>query len=210
MYCKSCNSLLNEDSKICPKCGFDNNNDLEETTEIYLNKIANPRENKNKRHTATLIVFLIFLVAILIVFLYIIKDNSNEEGNVVITTTTTTTTTSNIKKFKFNGIQVEYPKDTYGTLTDTIFLKEDNSIYITFNTISEEEYNEYINTNDVLDDTLGEISTKTFASDNSYSHIFTVNNTYYLIEVNYKDSTTSENIQLELSKIIKSLSIISK
>ncbi len=207
MYCKGCNSLLEENNPICPKCGLDNNSVTEETTEIYLNKISDPRENKGKNNKYPIIICLFFLLSIVLIFLYIFKDSNNKEVNNTTTTKVTEKVNEKLKTFKFDSIRLKYPKDTYGTSTNTIFLKEDNSINIVIKNITFEEYNTFVTSNEVLDDSLGEIPTKTYASETSYFHIFTSKDKYYSIEVNYKDIQTSEEIKLELSKIIKSLTI---
>ena len=207
MYCKGCNSLLEENNSVCPKCGLDNNAVMEETTEIYLNKISNPRDNNNKKNKLTIVLCLFLSLSVLVIGIYIFKDSSKAKINNTTTAKTTEKVNEKIKTFKFDSIRLKYPKDTYGTSTNTIFLKDDNSINIVLNKITFEEYNTYITTNEVLDDYLGEITTKTFASENSYYHIFTVKDNYYLIEVNHKGLETTEEIKLELSKIIKSLTI---
>lgn len=207
MYCKGCNSLLEENNAICPKCGLDNNALLEETTEIYLNKISNPRDMKNKKNKLTIVLCLFFSLSIFIIGIYIFKDSSKADINNSTTSKTTEKVNEKIKTFKFDSIKLKYPKDTYGTSTNTIFLKSDNSINIVLKNISSEEYNTQITANEVLDDYLGEIPTKTFANENSYFHTFIVKNNYYLIEVNHKGLETSEETKLELSKIIKSLTI---
>lgn len=207
MYCKGCNSLLEENNSVCPKCGLDNDTVLEETTEIYLNNITDPRKNNNKRNKFAVTLCLFFALSILVIGIYIFKDSTKAEIKDNSTTTTTEKVNEKIKTFKFGSLRLQYPKDTYGTSTNTIFLKDDNSINIVCNNVSYEEYNTYITTNEVLDDSLGEIPTKTFANDVSYYHIFTVKDKYYLIEINHKGLETSEETKLELSKIIKSLTI---
>lgn len=210
MYCKECNSLLNENDSICPNCGIDNKEITEETTEIYLDKISNPKEYKNNKNSKTLIFILILILGLGIISLYIFKDSKKENQN-DCSTTTTTTTTAKLSEFKFNNLILEYNKEKYGTSSNTIFLKENNNINININEITEENYMEIINSNDAIDDLLGTIETKTFANLelNSYSHIFSYDEKYYLIEVNY-DSLDNEVIQLELSRIIKSLKVKKK
>lgn len=207
MYCKGCNSLLEENNSVCPKCGLDNNTVMEETTEIYLNKISDPRKTKNKKNTLTIVVCLFFLLSILVIGIYIFKDSTKAKINDNTTTTTTEKPNENIKTFKFGSLRFKYPKDSYDTSTNTIFLKSDNSINIVISNVTFEEYNTYTTTNEVLDDYLGDIPTKTFAGETNYYHIFAVNDQYYLIEVNHKGLETSEEIKLELSSIIKSLTI---
>ncbi len=202
MYCKGCNSLLNENDAICPKCGLDNNKILEETTEIYLTKISNPQEQKNKKNNTPLIITLIFIIAIIIIGLYVFKDCKNTEPNP--TPTTSTTTSSQLNTFKFENLRVKYDKKKYTVNNNSIFLKENNNVNITFKNISIDEYTTISNSNELLDDKLGSVETKTYAGLNSYSHIFTVDGNFYLIDVNYSEAT-NESIQLELSRIIKSL-----
>ena len=207
MYCKGCNSLLEENNSICPKCGLDNNAILEETTEIYLNKISDPRKSKNKKNTLTIVMCLFFALSLLVIGIYVFKDTTKAKINNNTTTTTTEIINESIKTFKFDLLRFKYPKDTYGTSANTIFLKSDNSINIVINNVTFEDYNAYITTNEVLDDYLGDIPTKTFAGETNYYHVFAVNDKYYLIEVNHKGLETSEEIKLELSNIIKSLTI---
>lgn len=207
MYCKGCNSLLEENNSICPKCGLDNNEVTEETTEIYLTNITDPRKNNNKKNKPVIIICLFFALCILIIGIYIFKDSTKAEIKNESTTTTTQNVKENNKTFKFGAIRLKYPKDTYGTSTNTIFLKDDNSINISVSNVSLDEYNTYVTANDCLDDYLGDIPTKTFANDTSYYHVFAVKDKYYLIEVNHKGLETSEELKLELSKIIKSLTI---
>lgn len=202
MYCKGCNALLNENDSICPKCGLDNNRILDETTEIYLDKISNPKEHGNRKSNMPIVIILVFILAIAIIILYIFKDSENNVRNDV--PTTSTTITAQLSTFKFDNLRLKYDNERYGTSTNTIFLKENNNINIVLKSITIDDYNLLINSNEILDDKLGDIETKTFASENSYSHVFLESEHYYLIQVNYTN-IDNENIQLELSRIIESL-----
>lgn len=207
MYCKKCNSLIENDTSICPNCRFNNEEDLNETTEIYLDKIsraANPVVVKRKNYK-TVVILLLFIVLGVVSF-YVIKDS-----NAIITNTSNEITTQQViilnKKFKLNSITMNYSDLTYGTSTNTIFNKKDNEFNIEINIITEDEYNELLNTKEVLTSKLGEVETNTFAEETYYSHIFKHNDVYYEITVNYKNDNTDEsnNIKNELSKIINTL-----
>lgn len=206
MYCKKCNTLIEKDTSICPNCNFNNDQNLDETTEIFLDRVtkeANQVVVKEKKYR-TVLVLLMFLVIGISLF-YIIKDSKaiNDVNNI--------TTTQQIiilnKKFKFKNIIVNYSDLNFGTSSNTIFYKNNNEYNINISIIDENEYNEILNTNELLDSKLGSFDTKTYASDNSYSHIFNYLDEYYLITINYPSDIKDEYamIQSEMSKIINTL-----
>lgn len=206
MYCKKCNILIEKDTSICPNCNFNNDENLDETTEIFLNRVTNEANNvivKEKKHK-TVLVLLIFLVIGISLF-YIIKDSK------AINDVSDITTTQQIiilnKKFKLKNIVINYSDLNFGASTNTIFYKNNNDYNINISLIDENEYNEILNTSELLDSKLGSMETKTYASDNSYSHIFNYLDEYYLITVNYPATSDEENvnIQNEMSKIINTL-----
>ena len=76
--------------------------------------------------------------------------------------------------------------------------------------ISDIEYSNYINGNDCIDALIKGINTKTFAGDNFYSYVFSHNNKYYEVRINYVNNTSlyTKEIQSELVKILNSVEII--
>ena len=101
---------------------------------------------------------------------------------------------------------MNYPSSLFGASKNTIFYKNNNAFNIEIEAISLDEYNN-LEINFVNSSKIGSIDTKTTAADNNYQHIFTDNTNYYLLTVNYLENDTLESIkiQLELSKIINSL-----
>lgn len=207
MYCSKCNTLIENETTICPKCHFDNSENLDETTEIYLEKIVKNTEPVIvKKNRIKVVSILVLVLIIFVIFFYVIKDSTLVTDNVKPEVTTQKIILLN-KTFKLKNIKMMYSEENYGTSTNTIFNKHDNKFNINVSLIDEQTYNEYLNSEDILDSKLGNIETKTFAEDSSYSHIFKLLDDYYLIKVNYSNDNQADslNIQTELSKTINTL-----
>lgn len=202
MYCRKCNNLLNNEEIICSKCGFDNTQDFSYT--VNEKKFNNSSHEKNK-----ILKLYLFMISILIIScftcLYIFSDtetsrikNNNYKNSREV----------NIYdgEFIFHNIIIKYPSNSYGTSTNTIFYKNNNNYKIEFKFLNEKEYNK-LNYRNLLDSKLGSINTKTIETKEGYTHLFTLNNQYYIIEINYDNEDTLEGLkhQLELTKIINTL-----
>ena len=209
MYCKKCHTLLEESSSMCPNCYYDNNLDYqnEATQEFKAIKIEGMGVSKSKAkiRPITFIILLLLICSGLIVF-YMVKDkNSLNEKDLTTTIVTTTTEPIKAKKFKFQAVELEYG-DNFGSSANTIFYKNNSNINIEISTISLEEYNNLIET-EALDKKLGEVDTKTIAGDLFHSYLFTFNNEYYNIKVNFIEDTDIYNIdvQSEIHQILSTL-----
>ena len=207
MYCKKCHNLIPENEKICPKCGFDNDHELDETKEIYIDQVLAKNNNINKAKSKSVVIALLFILIVSVISIYVVKDSK-----AIDSTNTTSKTTTEVplildKEFNFKDIKMRYPSNIFGTSRNTIFYKTNNAFNIEVKLLEENEYNDIINSSELLDSKLGNIETKTYASSNSYSHIFTYLENYYLITVNYVIDETLEStkIQLEIAKIINTL-----
>ncbi len=206
MYCRKCHTLVPDEELICKNCGFDNSTQediLEETKEIVLNpKVVKAKEDKRKVKKISLLIIVLFIITG--VCFYIINDSKHDE-----TTKIETNQDDSInydKEFHFNNLKMNYPSSLFGASKNTIFYKNNNAFNIEIEAISLDEYNN-LEINFVNSSKIGSIDTKTTAADNNYKHIFTDNTNYYLLTVNYLENDTLESIkiQLELSKIINSL-----
>lgn len=207
MYCKKCHTLISDDESICRTCGYDNSqeeNVLEETKEIALNpKIIKAKEDK-KRIKAIIILLLVLLVVGFIVF-YIVNDYKKPSEQ---SSGQTAEEKEDLdKEFIFENIAVTYPSKSFGASKSTIFYKSNNAYSIEFKAISNSEYENYANNDFKNAEKLGDVSTLTYATQNTYQHIFNVNDAYYLLIVNYDEQETLENtkIQVEMLKIINTL-----
>lgn len=197
MYCKKCHNILNDDEYECQKCGYDNlftpENSLEETE----------YKPQNKKNTKSIIIGLL-LVIIGVTTVYIFRGNQTM-ANIEEQTPTIIETEELINNFEFNELTLSY-SNSFGTLSDTIFYKNNNSINIEFKMLTIDEYENIINSIDTLSSKIGEIETLTYAEENSYSHIFLHNETIYNIKVNYPDNNEfDEATRLEVSKVLNSI-----
>lgn len=202
MYCKNCNSLIENNESICPNCNYDNSNIV--SNESELKEIIDVKKINNKNPLLPITIMFLFLFTG-IVCIYIIKDTKASSNKTIPATTTEASIILN-NEFVLSDISLKYP-DSFGTSANTIFYKNNNDYNIVIKNINELEYNELINSNETLNSTLGNIDTLTFANDYTYSHIFSYKDMYYNITVNYIVKETLENtkIQLEMAKIINSL-----
>lgn len=207
MYCKKCHTLIPDGDVICQECGFDNSLELdvlEETKEMYLNpKFTKAKENKVRIKKIILLIGVI-LVASLVVF-YIINDSKSlEESKPQVTEDSRVSFDT---EFTLDSIRMKYPSSTFGASKSTIFYKNNNAYNIEIKTISLSEYNKLINNNEINDSNIGSISTKAYAEDNKYHHIFNASTSYYEITVNFVLAETLEStkIQLELAQILNSM-----
>lgn len=200
MYCRKCKSLLQEGNHICLKCGYDNDATVDLSDVVY--KLH--KDDKKKRHTTVLILFLFLAVGI--ISFYLIKDSKAMLEDEKLTIPNTTLEIVDTKTLTYEDIILEYP-DTFGKTASTIFYKNNANIYINISVIEASEYNNLINGNECLDSILGTITTKTYAEDDGYSHIFMLNDKYYKLTVHSPsdDKTVTETIQLSISKILNSI-----
>ena len=116
------------------------------------------------------------------------------------------------KEIYNNGYYLEliinYYTDNFGSATSTIFYISNAAINITFRNIELTEYQQLLEANECLDSKLGDVSAKTYATDNSYSYLFMLDDEYYHITVNYSNSNDmTEQITNEINKILKSIEI---
>ena len=208
MYCKKCNTLVENEDLICPYCKFDNHEDFNETTEIYLDRISQ-RVNKveeKKRNYKTVIILLIFIISGVIIF-YLVKDGKTLANNEEIVTTTQKIVILNTK-FNYKNIVLSYSNENFGASTNTIFYKNNNNYNITTSIVDENNYNDIINSNELLDSKLGDVDVKTYANEESFSYLLTHKDENYLISVVYDNTDTDkEAIQLEISKILNSIEL---
>ncbi len=195
MYCQKCNRLLSEDNLKCTKCGFDNriaskSIKLKETNVV--NKKLNP---------ITVIIGIIILMIISFVITIIIMNNTKKE-EFEYNTITKEVILNN--KFTFKEITIEYP-DTWGSSKTVIFNRESPKVNITFKEISESDYNELTSINECLKHSFKDFTGLTYAEESLYTYLFTINNTYYKITVNYEKNSYTEEMQNEISQIINSI-----
>lgn len=200
MYCQKCNRLLEDNNLICPQCGYDNSKN---TKKRLTETIDKPKKRP------TLFFFIIFFLCLLVVFLIIVLikyENKNKLNNNIEETTTISTNETYKNDFTYKDIKLRYP-DTWGSSTGTVFYKEYAKINITFRNITETEYNELLDVNDCLDYNFSTFKAKTYASDNAYAYTFKINETYYLVTVNYtKDASIfTAKVQNEISEILTTI-----
>ena len=208
MYCKKCHTLLEEEVYICPKCKFDNEHNVITKNKNDLADLDKELKEsiKNKNYIfPTLIV--VAVIAICGILLYSIKDTKSDLKEEPITTTRIVVENELKNEFKFNKIKLKYT-DNFGSATSTIFYKSNAAINITFRNIEQAEYLQLLEANECLDSKLGDVSAKTYATDNSYSYLFMYDDEYYNITVNYSNSNDmTEQITNEINKILKSIEI---
>ena len=211
MYCKKCRKLLNNDSMICPSCGFDNNNDfnIENTAELELQKIVDQQRRKGSKEeikVGPIILVICVMFAVLLGIHFFTEANEEDMRKRLSTTVPSTIPSEKDTKFKFKKLNFTYP-DSFGSTGARIFYKEYDGINITFKTIDEVEYNDYLNGTDIMDSKLGEYECKTFAGDNFYSYLLVYKKTNYLITVNYVNDITiyTEDVQLTIHAILDSI-----
>lgn len=204
MYCKKCNRLLKNSSEKCPYCNFDNTVDITKLTNELKENIE-IKKKKNPQKQIILIIIIMFVISLFFMIIYSIKDAKKETPLETLNKSTTTTTT-NTKIFKYNNFIMNYT-DSFGISKNMIFYKDNSNINIEINTITEEEYNQFIEINECLDSKIGELSSITFAEDNSYSHLIKDENIFYIIKINYINDMTiyNENVQLDISNILNTL-----
>ena len=200
MYCKKCNHLLDNSKKVCQHCGYDN-------SLVEDNKLKEMKTTKNEinKHSIFIIATLIFIaVTISLIITYTIKDIKKESTSNM--SSSTTTEEMKTKKFKYDNLIMEYPEN-FGVASNVIFYKDNSAINIEINSISIDEYNSLIELNEHLDSKIGEVSSITYAEDNSYSNLINIDDIYYHIKVNYINDQTiyNEEIQLTISNILNTL-----
>lgn len=203
MYCRKCNNLMNNEEIICSKCGFDNTEEFGCTTDD-----ERPKNTYYERIKAWELYLFMIVVLVISIFIssYIFNDTKLDKAKNNNIDKKTQEKALFDNEFTFHSIKVKYPNDTYGTSTNTIFYKTNNNYKIEFKFLTEKEYIK-LNSHYSLDSKLGNIPTKTDDTLNGYTHLFTVNNQYYMLEVSYDNEDTLDGLerQLELTKIINTL-----
>ena len=196
MYCHKCNRLLRDDNLVCTKCGFDNN-----TIKSHKLKETETKENvKIKPSTAILGIFILVVLCLGLSLLIFRKPKDDVPYNEVVTEKVVLN-----NELKYKELTINYP-DTWGSCKTTIFYRELPKININFKEITEQEYNETISINDCLKHSFKEFDGLTYAEDNLYAYIFTLNGVHYKIIVNYENSNNyNTTIQNEISQIIDSI-----
>lgn len=203
MYCKKCKNLLPENEFICDRCHFDNFFEKELSDDLII-KRTSPKKNNSSLFS---VVVLFCILVIGVIFMYSIGETKAISDEKI---TTITTEQIMVKErnydFVFSNIKLSYSQ-LFGNSSNTIFYKNNTDINITINTITIEEYNNILNSNDCLDSKIGSVPTKTYAGDLFYSHIFALDNSYYEIQVNYVNDFNiySESLQKEITKILNSI-----
>ena len=195
MYCQKCNRLLSDDNLKCTKCGFDNNL-VSKSLKLKESNI----ENK-KLKPSTVIIGIVILIVISIILTVLIINNSKHE-EFEYNTVTNEVVLNN--KFTFKGIEIEYP-DTWGSSKTVIFNRESPKVNITFKEINENEYNELTSINECLKHSFKNFTGLTYAEDSLYTYLFTLDNIYYKVTVNYEKNSYTEEMQNEISQIISSI-----
>ena len=195
MYCQKCNRLLSDDNLKCTKCGFDNNI-VSKSIKLKESNI----ENK-KLKPITVIIGVVILIAISISLTIIIMNNSKQE-EFEYNTITNEVVLNN--KFTFKGISIQYP-DTWGSSKTVIFNRESPNVNINFKEISENDYNELTSINECLKQSFKDFNGLTYAEDSLYTYLFSLDNVYYKITVNYAKNNYTEEMQNEISQIISSI-----
>lgn len=208
MYCKKCHALLEEDSMICQKCKFNNDNNVIVKNKKDLDNLDKELKEEKRNHDyvfPSLIILAVITLAGLL--LYSIKDTKSELKDIPITTTQLIVEKDTKHEFIFNNIKLYYT-DSFGSATSTIFLISNAAINITFRNIDITEYQQLLEANECLDSKLGDITAKTYASDNSYSYLFMLNDEYYHITVNYTNNyEMNEQVTNEINKILNTITI---
>jgi hypothetical protein len=207
MYCKKCHKSINKNLINCPYCGFNNSNDYEigDTTEINIAAINGFKEppKKNKANPTTVTMIAILLIGSVLLVRYFMYDSKAHDD--AYYTTTTTKEVVNTKEYKNGEIRLYYTLD-FEVLDNVITNTYDNNITIKVEQIDDKAYDEIVNNNELLDATINEIETKTYANDNNYGYLLDVNNKKYHITVNYPVNTSEETLS-SINKIINSLKI---
>ncbi len=211
MYCKKCRKLLKDSSLVCPSCGFDNNNEfnIENTAELELQKIVDMQNRKTQKEQIKVVPIICVIIAMFAVLLGIHFLNEAKEKELIDNNKTTIPSTipsDKDTKFKYKKLNFIYP-DSFGSTSETIFYKAYEGINIKFETIDEVQYNDYLNSADIMDTKLGDFEAKTFPGDNYYSYLLIYKKVYYLITVNYVNDVTiyTEDVQLTIHSILNSI-----
>lgn len=204
MYCRKCKNLLPENEFICNHCKFDNFFESAYQETIREKKSIKP----NNQSSVFSVVVLFILVCIGVVLFYSVNE-TKAYGEIGQVTTNTIKIKVNKQEFIFDNLKFSYI-DTFGTSRNTIFYKKNTDINISINNLIDTQYTTLLNSNDCLETTLKNIPAHTYAGDNFYSYIFTHNNKYYEIKVNYINDPRvyNEGIQSSISEILGSVEII--
>lgn len=193
MYCKKCHKLLNENETKCPKCLYDN--DL--TNDDF--KIHSKKKKQLKLRQLFLGFAILLILPIMLIVIHIKSNDTtkNETNNIDSTV---------MNKFTFGSLQMSYDSTLFGTSASTIFFKTNNAFNIEIKAIDETTYNNSINEN-MIDKDINGITTKNWDEENVIKYLISVNNEFFIINVNYIEKSTMEStkIQLELAKIINSI-----
>lgn len=202
MYCKNCKNLLPENEFICDRCHFDNCFEKGLSDDLIIKRTSSKKNNQS--FFSVVVLFCILVIGV--VFIYSIDESKAISDTNISSTTTTLKIEMKTSNFIFQNIKLVYPS-IFGASSNTIFYKNNTDINITVNALSHEEYNNIINANDCLDSVINGITTKTYAGELYYSHVFLIDNIFYEIKVNYINDLNiyNEALQNEVNKIINSL-----
>ena len=195
MYCQKCNRLLSDDNLKCTKCGFDN-------SVVSKSIKLNETKEENKKLKPITVIIGIFILMVISFVLTIIIMNSSKQEEYEYNSITNKIVLNN--EFSFKGITIEYP-DTWGSSKTVIFNRESPKVNITFKEINESEYNELTSINECLKHSFKDFTGLTYADENLYTYLFTLDNIYYKITVNYEKNNYTEEMQNEISQIISSI-----
>ena len=205
MYCKQCHKKIEKNVINCPYCGFNNSNDFEmgKTRELDLRLINGSKEPPNKHKSNPKIAVAIVLIIGILVVAYFVNGTKSDDSNNY--TSTTTKEIVNTKEFVIDNLTFYYPLE-FDVDNNKLYYIQNSQINIVFNKISDTEYFDIVNNNEVLDTTLNELDAKTYANDNNYGYLLDINNNKYHIVINYTDDI-EESVQASINKILKSLII---
>ena len=209
MYCKKCKKLI--ENSHCTYCGHDNNYEfnLENTAEIELQKIVDEQLRQSKREKVKVLPIICTVIGMFVIGfgIYYVKE-THQKNEVFLNNSGQYLISKKEFKFKYKNLRLVYP-DSFGATKSTIFYKINPNINIVIKAITQEEYNNMLNANDIIDGKINDLEIKSFAGDNFYSDLLFVKDTYYAITVNYLNdlSEYNQDIQLTISKIINSLTI---
>lgn len=196
MRCIRCNKEINSD--ICPYCAQDNRQKLKPLS--FDNLII----EKKKRKFNNIFVIVTFFSVILAIFIgYTIEDSKSLEND----PKKTKIDIVEANTFYFIAFAFSYPND-FIERDQTLYYKNNEQINIAFKTISADEASEIINTEEMIDCQVGDIKSTKYIKEDYYVYLFTYQQNYYTITVNYPNNILKqEDLSNALERIVMSIKI---